>query len=230
MLTSLKIDNSRFSFFHVALPPPHQSPRRPVDFILVVTGSIHKLVQPQTLYVPSLGTLADDESLNQPGEGLFQLFPKLGDVAQGMISVVVRRLQGGQIERIDRRTRYGRLRRGWTSMMSMMRAREQGLEKVRVDQGGSRAQGAGEEGEEVGLDLGRKEDVDMRSRCVPDVQIKELRYSHDDQYSLGQVIQEIVLPTRATSMTCFAALPASRPSSCTCCPPNRLSRQTSYPV
>lgn len=192
MLTSLKIENSRFSFFHVALPPSHQSSRRPVDLILVVTGSIDKLVQPQTFYIPSLGTLADDEPLNQPGEGLFQLFPKPGDVAEGMISVVIRRLQGGKIERINRRAWYGRLRRGWASMTSVMRAREQGLEKVRVDQWGSRVQGAGEEGEEVGLDLGREEDVDVRSRCVPDVQIKELRYSHYDQYSLRQVRQEFV--------------------------------------
>jgi hypothetical protein len=138
MLTSLKVENSRFSFFHVALPPSYQSPRRPVDFILVVTGSIDKLVQPQTLYIPPLSALADDEPLDQPGKGLFQLFPKLGDVAQGMISVVVRRLQGGKIERIDRRAWYGRLRRGWASMVSVMRSREQGLEKVRVDQGGSR--------------------------------------------------------------------------------------------
>lgn len=171
MLSSLQVKHPRLDLLSPPLPPPHHRPPRPNPLALVFIGGIDKLVQPQSFHVLALGALPHYEPSDEAGKGLFELGVESGHVAQRVVGIVIRRLKGRQVEFVDGRARKRRLRRRRSVPVpvSMMRRSEEGLEHVRVHQWRDRVEGSRDEGEEVGLVGGGEEDVDMRSRGVPDV-------------------------------------------------------------
>ena len=132
VLASLEVEHPSLGFFRPTLVSTHQGPRGP--FLWILFRRIDKLVQPETFDVSPLGALSHGETLDQARERLFQLLAELGDVAQRVIRVVIRRLQGGQVERVDRRARDRGLRGRRSFAVFTTGPAEERLKQVRVDQ------------------------------------------------------------------------------------------------